>query len=157
VLVGIEVILIGLLAVSGNLLRERAHALREATDVLQAEAAPPRTGSAVQLARAVVDTRTARIDWAQVLDDVSASIPDNVTLTKIAGGVAYDNGVPGMDLEGRVANASELEPVLSFVESLRTAPRLAVVLPGVDLETVEAERNRGFKVVCRAAPAQEAS
>jgi hypothetical protein len=151
VAVGLEVVLIGLLVVSGRFLGERADTLRAAVAALELESAPPQTGPAVDLARQLVQLRTSRIDWAQVLGGVSESIPGEVVLTRVSADLKLEGGTdPGLDLEGRTGGAAvELNPVLRFVDALRANPRVAAALPAVDLETVESERTKSFRVICR--------
>jgi len=151
VVLGLEVVLVGFLVVSGLLIGEKSKAVESSLANIRSRIEATEESPELRASRTLVHARVQRIDWATVLDAVARSIPDDVTLKTLEGGFQHvANQRPGLDLEGGITdNRRQLESVVAFVDSLRAEPRLTRVFPRIDLETVETERTKIFRIVCR--------
>jgi len=149
--VGVEALLIALLVVAGwTLSRKNDNLRRSVTSIrAQAEASPIKETEALRVARAIVQTRDQRLDWLPQFKAVAETIPESLILSEIDSGIRLDSGRPGMNLEGSLSSPSQMETLLGFVDALRANPVISSVFPAINLDMVEAERTRQFRIICR--------
>jgi hypothetical protein len=150
--VGLEILLIALLGVSGNLLRDRARVLEGSIANLERQAGPVLdTDPQMETARRILGQRVNRIDWAGKVAAIGETIPDDVILSKIQAGTGIvKGGKPGINLEGRtVGSGSDIDSVREFLEALRQHPGISREFPVIDLETADSRQTRHFKIICR--------
>ncbi len=88
VAIGVEVLLIGFLALSGFQIRERAAGVQGDIARLRSAAAPAHESADLQLARQIVQARLDRVDWSVMLGAVSNSLPRDLILNQVRGGRA---------------------------------------------------------------------
>jgi Tfp pilus assembly protein PilN len=154
-LAGIEIVLIGLLALSGVELTKRTRNIEHSTASLQERAADQDVPDALAAARELVRRRVGRVDWTSQLDALARTLPPGVTLTQIQGLALGQKGSPdGLTLAG-TTDSGDLDSVLRFVEALRARPEIADPFPRVELETAGGRQTLGFKITCRPAETGE--
>ena len=155
-LVGVELLLIGLLALSGNLLAERNEELRRSITQLNAQVDTSPPPPEVRFARALVQAREERVDWTPLLHAVGRRTPDDVILSRIAmGSKLGDGGTQGIDLEGQnTTEVNSMEALLRFMNALRADSTLAARFPTVSLAGADEERSQTFRIICRKSSAR---
>ncbi len=153
VVAGVEVLLIGFLIVSGFQLRERVQSETRAVEEVEAAARPVPEAADVAVARSLVQTRVARVDWSGVLLAVSGALPRSLILTRVeAGAGGLQSGLNGLNLEGRISGGgTDLTPVLGFMQALRESAAVTARFPQVDLGTAPSQSDQTFHVIVRAA------
>jgi Tfp pilus assembly protein PilN len=157
VVAGVEVLLIGFLIVSGFQLRERVQSETRAVEEVEAAARPVPEAADVAVARSLVQTRVARVDWSGVLLAVSGALPRNLILTRVeAGAGGLQSGLNGLNLEGRISGGgTDLTPVLGFMQALRESAAVTARFPQVDLGTAPSQTDQTFQVIVRAAESRK--
>jgi Tfp pilus assembly protein PilN len=153
IVVGVDLLLIGFLVISGFQVRGRVSDLRASIALLESrtnKAAEPAGG---KIARQLVQARLNRVDWATTLDAVARALPNDLILTKIDTGTGRGRGnLDGVNLEGRVLGGSrDLTPVMVFMKALRESPQVARQYPSIDLGTASGVGLQDFGVVLRKA------
>lgn len=148
--VGLEILLVGILLVSGFSMRSRGREMDRIVDRLESEAGTKPDRADLQELRTLVRARLGRVDWTGVLGAVAAAAPPEVILTEMRGDMGGRRGrMDGLELEGRlVSNSRELAPVFAFVEALKADSTLAAVFPSVDLGTAKGQGST-FLIICR--------
>jgi Tfp pilus assembly protein PilN len=148
--VGLEILLIILLVVSGFSMRNRGRDLDRIVDNLEQEAETKPDRADLQELRTLVRARLDRVDWTAVLGAVADATPPEVVLTEVRGDIGGRRGrIDGLELEGRFVTPSrELAPVFAFVEALKADSTVSAVFPSVDLGTAKGQSST-FLVICR--------
>ena len=159
VTIGVELLLLGLLLISGFELRSRAGEARAAIAVLEARAAEAPETAEVRLARQLVQARLARVDWSATLETVARTLPGNLVLARIDAGSGRGRGsLEGMDLVGRsLGGSGDLGPVIAFMQALRDSAAVTRQFPLVDLGTAGGRDRQDFQVVLRRAATKKTS
>lgn len=156
--VGLEVLLIGVLVVTGANMHRQAEELHRSVDALEAQAREKPDEARLNELRTLLRARLERVDWATLLTRVADAVPPQLVLTEIRGGMGGARGrMDGIELEGRqVGSSGDLDPVLAFIETLKADSVLAGTYPVVDLGTAKGQGN-SFQIVCRRAPRKAAT
>lgn len=152
--IGLEVVLLLLVGLSGLLLREQAFTLRAEVERLSARAARGSQPSPdLEVSRELLASRAARIDWSPKLAALKRAIAPSLLLTEVTAQVGEKGRPTRFELSGRIrAGEGEMEPVSGFLESLRKDPSLADDFPVIKLGTLEGGGASRFQIVCEAAP-----
>jgi Tfp pilus assembly protein PilN len=150
--VGVEVLLVGVLVVTGANMHRQGEQLRHSVSVLQTQAREKPDEAGLAELRTLIRARLDRVDWATLLTRVADAVPPQLVLTEIRGGMGGQRGrMDGIELEGhQVGSGADLAPVLSFIETLKADSLLAQSYPVVDLGTAKGQGNT-FQIVCRRA------
>jgi Tfp pilus assembly protein PilN len=153
IVVGVDLLLIGFLVISGFQVRGRVSDLRESIALLESRTREAPETSGGRIARQLVQTRLNRVDWATTLDAVARALPNDLILTKIDTGTGRGRGnLDGVNLEGSVLGGSrDLTSVMVFMKALRESPLVARQYPSVDLGTASGVGLQDFGVVLRKA------
>jgi Tfp pilus assembly protein PilN len=153
IIVGVDLLLIGFLVISGFQVRGRVSDLRESIALLESRTREAPETSGGRIARQLVQTRLNRVDWATTLDAVARALPNDLILTKIDTGTGRGRGnLDGVNLEGSVLGGSrDLTSVMVFMKALRESPLVARQYPSVDLGTASGVGLQDFGVVLRKA------
>lgn len=151
--VGIEVVLLVGLVISGFEFRSQARSMRREVATLESQSRPYRESPALPAARALMQARLARTDWTPVLVAVAETTPRNVVLTRVQGGVGKGRGeLRGLDIEGRLLGRTrDLSAVIAYMDSLRANPVMRERFPRIDLGKAKGGTGRNFRIVCRPA------
>ena len=154
--IGVEILLIGFLVVSGFQIRERARQVeaRLAGSAAAAEASPD--PARADLARELIQLRVRRVDWTPMLEAAAGGLPPDIILSKIEGETSVGRGSRMLlNLEGRVTGSAEhLEPVIAYMQGLRDSTVITRTFPFVGLGTAQGDRG-GFQIVCRTEETEE--
>jgi hypothetical protein len=152
--IGTELLLAGLLIVSGFEIQDRAAGMRKSLARLTERAGSLPPNPPLGPARRLIHDRLERVDFAPVVEAVSRSIPEEIILVEIQAGTGEKPGaLDGMNLEGRVVGRErDLDPILQFMENLRAEERIQGVFPIIDLDVAGGGQDR-FRIVCRRAAA----
>jgi hypothetical protein len=150
-LVGLDLLLIGFLVISGFQMRARARDLQATINAARTEAKPAAETRETTLARKIAETRLGRVDWSVVLGAVASALPNDLILTRIDAGNGSSRGtLDGMNLEGRLlGNTHELNSVIDFMQALRDSSSVSAQFPLVDLGTAGGQGLQAFEVVLR--------
>jgi Tfp pilus assembly protein PilN len=153
IVVGVDLLLIGFLVISGFQVRGRVNDLRASIALLESRTREAPETSGGRIARQLVQTRLNRVDWATTLDAVARALPNDLILTKIDTGTGRGRGnLDGVNLEGSVLGGSrDLTSVMVFMKALRESPLVARQYPSVDLGTASGVGLQDFGVVLREA------
>ena len=156
IVVAVEVVLLGVLVISGFQFRERAETVRLATQGLEERSRPYEESGDLAAARALVQRRVERVDWSVLMAAVAERTPDNVVLSKVRGGRQTGRGaLNGVEIEGRISGRTrDLSPVIAYVDSLRNEPALTRWFPRIDLGEARGGSGQNFMIVCRPADAE---
>lgn len=150
VLVGLELVLVLLVGLSGVLLREQARTLRVevnrlSTRALKAEQPDP----VMETARDLLANRAARIDWSPKLETLAHTIGPSLVLTEVTAQMGEKGRPTRFELSGSVRpGASEMGPVTLFLESLRNERSLADDFPVIKLGVLEGVGSSRFQIRC---------
>lgn len=155
-LIGLEVVLLLLVGLSGVLLREQASTLRAEVERLSARAARVSQPSPeLETSREILAARVVRIDWSPKLAALRRAIAPSLLLTEMSAQVGEKGRPTRLELSGTVrAGGGQMEPVSGFLESLRNDPSVADDFPVIKLGTLEGGGSSRFEIVCEAAPAK---
>ena len=158
VVVGAELLLIGLLVISGFQVRGRVNELRASIVALEARAHEAPETAEIRMARQLVQERLDRVDWASTVETVARALPADLILAQIDAGTGRGRGgLDGMDLNGRsLSGSTDLGSVIAFMQALRDSATITRRFPLVDLGTAGGQGRQDFHVVLRRAPATEA-
>jgi hypothetical protein len=162
-LVGVGVLLVGILAVSTVLLREKADLIRSETkrlnDRLHVSTVPR---PEIDLARQLLDLRANRVDWSPKLSCLSDRLDRSLLLLDLTGQVSQKEQPSRLIVTGLVRpGVDQMAVVARFMESLREDPRIKGDLPEVKLGGLEGTASGKFQVTCESrrsgAPAGDGS
>jgi hypothetical protein len=155
-LIGLEVVLLLLVGLSGFLLREQAFSLRAEVQRLGERAARVSHPSPeLETSRELLAQRAARIDWSPKLAALKQAIVPSLLLTEVTAQVGEKGRPTRFELSGTVrAGEGEMEPVSGFLESLRSDRSLADDFPVIKLGNLEGGGASRFEIVCEAAPSK---
>lgn len=150
VVVGLELVLVGLLVVSGFEMRSRAHELTRSASAVESRIDHVSDNPEYWEARRLVQARLDRVDFAALLHSINQAMSDEVILTEVRGGRGGNLGrVDGLELSGRVRGGEgDLSPVFAFMEALRADSVLTAVYPVIDLGKAKGQANN-FRITCR--------
>ena len=157
-LIGAEALLVGSLLLSASLLDERVQAMQTATERLEADArgAARHDQADVALARAILQIRSQRVDWAPQLAALSERIGPRLILTSLLGESRAGRARPSLKLEGLFRNSTaDLEAATAFAAALREDERISITFPRCEVDRVREIPSPGFIVSCQA-PASSA-
>jgi Tfp pilus assembly protein PilN len=154
VVVGIDLLLIGFLVVSGFQVRDRVHDLRATIVALESHTHEAPETAEVRIARQLVQARLKRADWATMVESVARALPNDLILAKIDAGTSRGRGnLEGMNLEGSILGGSrDLNSVLIFMQALRESPMVARQYERIDLGTAGWGGSAGFRRSARKTP-----
>jgi hypothetical protein len=155
VVVGVEILLIGLLLVSGFQLRERSEQAKRLMEAMKRQMETAGELPGTPSGRALLAARVGRVDWATSLSRVAEAVPDRIVLSEIDGEARTGGGRVDMTVKGRVASGRDLGPVFEFLNALRADSTLAATFPSIDLGTARGEGEQGFIILFRRAAAPE--
>jgi hypothetical protein len=155
VVVGVEILLIGLLLVSGFQLRERSAEAQRLIQAMKKQTAAGGELPGAQAGRAILRERVARVDWATTLAHVAAAVPDRLVLSEIEGEARPGGGRQEMSVKGKLAHGGDLGPVFEFLSALRADSVLVTTFPSIDLGTAHGEGEQTFIVLFRKEAAKE--
>ncbi|MBM3285861.1 MAG: hypothetical protein FJY88_00700 [Candidatus Eisenbacteria bacterium] len=152
VLIGIEVVIVGVLVLSSVLLGQQVDALRgEISRVsLRTQDLSVATPEA-ETARALLEIRRGRIDWSPKLTAVSSCIDRQLRLESLVGQVSEKGRPPRLVLGGVIrSGGDQAAPVSRFMEAMRRDPSIAADLPEVRLGAMDASDagESRFQIVC---------
>ncbi len=88
IVVGVDLLLIGFLLISGFQVRGRVRDLRASIVALEARTHEAPETAQGRIARQLVQARSSRVDWATTVDAVARALPNDLILTKIDAGAA---------------------------------------------------------------------
>ena len=150
VVAGLEILLIAMLLVSGQQLRNQADRIRTGISSLDARMRPRPDNQELHQLRALIRTRVDREDWASTLSAVASAVPPGLLLTGVQGGVGTQRGaINGLELKGRLEGSDrDLSVVFAFIEALEADSVIARRFPTVDLGTAQG-RGNSFQIICR--------
>lgn len=155
IVVGVDLLLIGFLVISGFQVRGRVGDLRASIALLESRTHEAPETAEGRIARQLVQARLGRVDWATTLDAVARALPNDLILTKIDTGTGTGRGrgnLDGVNLEGSVLGGSrDLNSVMVFMQALRESPLVARQYPSIDLGTASGVGLQDFGVVLRKA------
>ena len=127
IVVGVDLLLIGFLIISGFQVRGRVRDLRVAVAALETHTHEAPETAEGRIARQLVQARLSRVDWATTVDAVARTLPNDLILTKIDGGTGTGRGrgnLDGMNLEGSILGGSrDLNSVIASCRRCETVPR----------------------------------
>ena len=149
-LAGLEIAIVGWLLVSGFLLQERISSLRAEIPRLTARVQDrSQPIPALRIARAMMQTRLARVDWAPKLAAMAERIDPSLELSKIAGQATARTTLTKLDITGRVRGGGRpLEDVAGFLAALKADPRLAGDFPSMNLGNLGGREADRFEIHC---------
>ncbi|MBI5836767.1 MAG: hypothetical protein HZB25_05960 [Candidatus Eisenbacteria bacterium] len=155
VVLGIEVALIGALAVSAGLLGERAAALRAGLPRLESRIqAGAGSLPELQAARDLLQVRRERIDWSPKLAALSEQLDASLLLMRVTGHAPSRNSAARFEIEGIVRDGGRsLEQVSGLMARLRDEPRFSSDFPVVNLGTLGKQGTNRFELQCAPAGA----
>lgn len=158
IVVGIDLLLIGFLVISGFQVRSRVQDLRASIVALESHTHEAPETAEVRIARQIVEARLKRADWATMVGSVAKAVPNDLILAKIDAGTSHGRGnLEGMDLEGSILGGSrDLNSVLVFMQALRESPLVARQYERIDLGPAGGAGLQGFEVVLRKTPSKAA-
>ncbi len=158
IVVGVDLLLIGFLIVSGFQVRGRVRDLHASIAALESHTHEAPETAEARIARQLVQARLGRVDWATTVEAVAGALPDDLILAKIDAGTGRGRGnLDGMNLEGSILGGSrDLNTVLLFMQALRDSPRVARQYPVIDLGTAGGVGLQDFEVVLRKTPPKTA-
>jgi hypothetical protein len=150
--IGIEILLIGTLAVSAVLLGEQTRDLREEVarlnTRLQAQATPR---PEIETARQILELRQSRVDWSPKLAGLADGIDRSLIVLDLTGQAGQGGRPSQLALTGTVrSSVGQMEAVARFMEALRSDRRIKSDLPEVKLGTLEGAETGKFEVICSA-------
>ena len=157
-ILGVELLLVGLLVISGFQVRGRVSDLRASIAALDVRSREVSETPEIRIARQIVQARLARVDWAVTLDAVARTLPSDLILAKIEAGTGRGRGsMDGMDLNGRtIGGSTDLNSVIGFMQTLRDNEAVTRRFSLVDLGTASSQGRQEFQVVLRRARGQDA-
>ena len=149
-LAALGLLLIVSLAVSARLLEERAGQLRaeipKLESQLQAAQAPnPDFDTAQQLLK----LRQDRLAWSPKLAALATGIGPSIRLLEVTGSSKRKGEPPKLSLVGVTAHSrAGMEPVVAFMDALRSEPTVSTDLPNIQLENLKGGGSSRFRIVC---------
>lgn len=148
----VELILVGVLALSGTLLSEQAAAIRSEISRIGVQGSGRAADAGeLSLARQLLDLRLSRIDWSPKLASLSERIDSDLILDKVTGQVASKGQPAKLLIRGGVRSSSDpLRSASGFVETLRSDPRIATDFPKIRLGNIGGDEGGRMQIVCEA-------
>lgn len=150
ILVGLEIMLVGVLMVSDHLLRERATQLRDEMPVLEARLQSlthPRPE--LELATELLSHRGNRLDWTPKLAAIADSCSPELVFSEVEGRSRSQHEPPHLRIKGEVRHhANSLAAVTEFVRRLRDDERVGSEFPDVALGDIRDSDTGEFEVSC---------
>lgn len=148
-LLGLEVLIVGSLYLSGSLIADRADALRRDLPGLEARmAAYHQPGPELDTARSLVKIRSSRIEWAPKLAALSELIDASLLLNRVSGQITVKRSPAKFEIGGQVRRGkNHLEMVTGFVKSLQDDERIAGSFPNIRLDTLKGDDGE-FQIIC---------
>ncbi len=158
IVVGVDLLLIGFLVISGFQVRGRVSDLRASIVALEAHTHEAPETSQARLAQQLVQARLDRVDWATTVAAVARALPNDLILAKIDAASGRGRGnLDGLNLEGSILGGSlDLNPVIVFMQTLRDSPTVGRQYPRIDLGTASGVGLQDFEVVLRKTPPKAA-
>jgi Tfp pilus assembly protein PilN len=150
VVAGLEILLIAMLLVSGQQLKNQADRIRTSVTALETRMGPRPDNQELHQLRTLIRSRVDREDWASTLSAVAAAVPPGLLLTEVQGGVGTQRGsINGLELKGRLEGTDrDLAVVFAFIAALEADSVIATRFPVVDLGTAQG-RGNSFQIICR--------
>ncbi len=150
ILLGLEIMLVGVLLVSDRLLRERAALLRDDMPVLSARVQSlthPRPE--LDLARELIAYRSGRIDWSPKLAALSEHCGSSLLFIEVQGRGRSQHEQPRLMIRGEARrHANSLEAVTEFMQRLRRDDRLRGEFDDIGLGNISDGESGEFEVSC---------
>jgi hypothetical protein len=150
ILLGFEILLVGVLIVSDHLLSERVALLRDDMPVLSARVQSlthPRPD--LDLARELIAHRSGRIDWSPKLAAISEHCGASLQFREVEGRARTQHEQPLLRIRGEAKKyINSLEAVTDFMQRLRRDERLHAEFDDIGLGNIRDGESGEFEVSC---------
>lgn len=150
IMLGIEILLVGVLLVSDNLLRERAALLRDEMPTLGARLQNvTRPRPELALAQELLVIRSGRIDWSPKLAAIADNCEASLQFREVEGRARSQHEQPRLVIRGQTKRyANSLESVTQFLQRLRRDERLRTEFDAIALGNIRDAESGEFEVNC---------
>jgi hypothetical protein len=150
VLLGFEIMLVGVLLVSDHLLRERTALLHDDMPALSARVQSlthPRPE--LDLAQELIAYRSGRIDWSPKLAALSEHCGASLLFLEVQGRGRSRHEQPRLTIRGKAQrNANSLEAVTEFMQRLRRDDRFRGEFDDIGLGNIRDGEFGEFEISC---------
>lgn len=149
-MLGLEIVMVGALVLSGNLLGERARDLSADMPAFLANIQEQtRQNPEMELVRSLLELRQNRIDWTPMMAALAESCGPDMVLYEISGRSHDENDLPLLSISGLVEKEqTSLETVSSFLERIRDDDRIADSFEEIEVGNIRGGGSGEFDVIC---------
>lgn len=149
-LLGLEALLVGAIALSGNLLGERIDDLEQNVTRLQTRlATETRERPELRLALDRLEIRASRMDWSPKLVALSDHIGEDLALAELQGRAGGRRDKASLVVSGRYRDErATIETVSAYLARLREDPRLNDAFDDISLGNIRGDGRGEFDLLC---------
>ncbi len=151
-LLGLEVVLVGALILSGSLLGEQVDTLSE--DLIRLEdrlVNETLDRPELSIALDMLEVREARIDWSPKFVSIAEHLGESLALEELEGRAYSKRDPASFTISGHYRDKSAtLDKVSGYIDRLRDDPRMYGDFPGITLGNIRSDGKGEFDLRCTA-------